>query len=145
VQGFKFEPGFLISVFVGLAEQSKHLDDYSKLQFQVVIVTSIMKNWFQPIYYSFDQNTTFNILKKAIDKVQKSGFEVCCVMSDMGGSNQGFLRSMNVSYENPIISYPCNNEKRIHFFADMPHLIELLKNRLLDQGIYLSENRVTNS
>ena len=170
VQGFQCEPGFLNSVFVVLTEQSKHLDNYSKLcmikydemnlngtssydlqcdkiypnysKVQVVIVTGVIKNWCQPIYYSFDQNMTFNILKTAIAKVQKAGFEVCGVVGDMGGSNQGFLRSMNVSYENPFISNPCNNEKRIHFFADMPHLIKLLRNHLLDQGIYLSENRV---
>jgi len=54
----------------------------------------------------------------------------------------GAIKGMNVSYEIPFISNPCNHDKRIHFFGNMPHLIKLLRNHLLDQGIYLSENRL---
>ena len=35
-----------------------------------------------------------------------------------------------------------NHDKGIHFFTNMPHLIKLLINHLLDQGIYSSENRL---
>jgi len=170
VQNFKCEQGFLHSVFYVLAEQAKTLDNFSKvciLKFdemslnqkysmdlskdkiysnhskaQVIIAAGILKKWCQPIFYGFDKNMSKKILLSAIQQLENVGFFVCAVVSDMGGSNQGFLREMGISFESPNILHPFRLNSKIHFFADAPHLMKLLRNHILDQGIKLQDGTI---
>jgi len=74
-----------------------------------------------------------DILKLIILKgnLQK-GFNVLSTVNDMGSANMGLWESLNISITNTSFPHPITN-KNIYVFADVPHLIKLARNHLLDQ------------
>lgn len=100
---------------------------------QVVMARGLISKWKQPIFYKYDTPLTSEILFDIIEKLHEVGFNVVGVVSDMGPTNQGLLKSISVSYEQPNFKHPITGQ-RVHVFADIPHLIKLCRNNYLDYG-----------
>lgn len=90
----------------------------------------------QPIYVGFDQKMSKAILLDIITKLHEIGYTVVAVTSDCGSSNVGVWKEMNVDHNNPAFLHPVTQEE-IVFMADVPHLLKLLRNWLLDTGFVL--------
>lgn len=73
-----------------------------------------------------------DILNSIIEELYKIGFNVMSIVSDMGSANMGLWRTLNISLNNTSFQHPITN-KNIYVFADVPHLIKLARNHLLDQ------------
>jgi len=99
----------------------------------------LISKWKQPIFYKYDTPLTPEILFDIIEKLHEVGFNVVGVVSDMGPTNQGLLKSISVSDEQPNFKHPITGQ-RIHVFADIPHLIKLCRNNYLDHGFILKDN-----
>lgn len=106
-------------------------------QVQVVMCRSLCKSWKQPVYYQFDEQMRGRILLHIITAVQKAGYIVVAVVSDLGGKNSTVWKDPNVTYLNSCFENPDLKNKRIWVFADMPHLIKLLRNHYIDHGFTL--------
>lgn len=104
---------------------------HSKVQV-VMAVGLIGRSWRQPIYYDFDRNMTPALVNHLITSLEKQGFPVYAVVSDLGGTNHGLLGKMCVSTKEPHFENPYNKNRNVHFFCDVPHMIKLLRNNLLD-------------
>lgn len=62
------------------------------------------------------------------------------MVSDLGGANRGLHNALNISQSKPYFQNPANNEK-IFVFADVPHLLKLIRNNFVDHG-FIIENKV---
>ena len=91
---------------------------------QVVMARGILKNWKQPIYYSFDTNMTKEILFGIINRLSSCNFYVSSIVCDLGGTNQKLLNELGISQQKAFLMNPDNSGHKVHVFADVPHLLE---------------------
>ncbi|KAJ8885691.1 hypothetical protein PR048_011889 [Dryococelus australis] len=86
---------------------------------QVIMARGLASKWKQQIFYDFDTKVTGDLHFHVIKRLEERGFIVVAVVSHMGG-----------------ISEPVGRKKKCVGFADVLHLIKLLRNNFLDYGIY---------
>lgn len=82
---------------------------------------------------------TMELLYNIIVELHKIDFMVIAIVSDMGPSNMGLWRSLKISILNTSFEHPVTSD-RIHVFADVPHLLKLARNHLLDKLDFISNN-----
>lgn len=111
---------------------------------QTVMVRGLTSHWKQPIYYQYDQPMTRDILEKIISELYKSNYTVVGIVSDMGPGNIKLWSQLNVHHsKNCFFLHPEDNSLKVFVYADVPHLIKLARNHLIDHGFVL-ENSVVN-
>ncbi|KAJ8891106.1 hypothetical protein PR048_010616, partial [Dryococelus australis] len=149
----KCAPGVLEEVFTVLRAKSQTMTIFERLtvlslanrrkifrpcrNLQAIMARGLASKWKKPIFYDFDSKVIRDLLFRDIRKLEERGFIVIAVVCDMGGSNQDLISVVNVSFPNP------SGVKRNEFvFADVPHLIKLLRNNFLDYGIQLRSGTV---
>lgn len=71
-----------------------------------------------------------------IEELYKIGFTVVAAVSDLGTENQQLWKSMAITMENVFFKHPSNQNNIIFVFSDVPHLIKLLRNHFLDDGLH---------
>ncbi|KAL4090254.1 hypothetical protein QTP88_025136 [Uroleucon formosanum] len=98
---------------------------------QTVIARGLVKDWKQPIYFDYDTNMTKKLLFYIIKGIRNIGYDTVGIVNDMGPSNIGLWRNLNISITNTSFVHPYT-QRKIHVFADFPHLMKLLRNHLLD-------------
>lgn len=76
---------------------------------------------------------TTEILIKIIACIHEVGFEVVALVSDMGSTNIGLWKSLNITPSSPSFINPVTL-KNIYVFADVPHLLKLIRNHFIDRG-----------
>jgi len=72
------------------------------------------------------------LLHNIIEALHENGFNVIAIVSDMGSSNVGLWRDLDISITNTSFKHPMIN-KNVHVFADVPHILKLARNNFLDQ------------
>ena len=103
-------------------------------QAQTVMIRGLFKNFKQPVYYEFDKTMTKDILFDLIHRLEDIGLSVESVTSDMGAKNMSLWKELGIRPGNSSFEY---NGRQIELFADVPHLLKLLRNHFLDQGFIL--------
>lgn len=74
-----------------------------------------------------------------------AGFVVAAIVNDMGSSNQAFWIKLSVNYKgNCIFSHPVDKSLNIDVFANVPHLLKLARNHLIDHSIII-DNHIINT
>lgn len=104
----------------------------------MVMVRSLCKKWKQPVFYDFAVNMSAVLLKqliKLIMELENISIQIVAVVSDMSGKNSIVLAE--VSYTKLSFQNPPDSSIQVFAFADIPHLIKLLRNSLLNSGIIL--------
>lgn len=108
-------------------------------QMQVILARGLTSKWKQPVYVDFDDKMTKFTLKNVVNRLAEAGFTVVAIVSDNGGSNIGLRTNLCVSEENPFFEL---NQTKIHVFSDVPHLLKLIRNWILDYGFIMSDGSV---
>lgn len=119
---------------------------------QFVIARGLLKNWKQPIYYDFDKLMSPDILLTLIQNLHQIGYVVIAIVCDMSPTNMKLWRELNIGIDinsqadnNDItmsnkkqrfIENPVDNSLKIFFYADVPHLLKLVRNNLFDSGFW---------
>lgn len=101
---------------------------------QVVMARGLFSAWKQPIYLEFDTQISEEILFDIITKLHNVQYNVVGIVSDCGGGNRGLWNKLEISEEKPFFANPVTS-KNVYVFPDVPHLLKLLRNWLLDTGI----------
>ena len=104
---------------------------------QVVLLRGLCSSWKQPIFFGFDLTFHKEKFLEILQKIQKVGLIPIGSVCDYSPSNRGLLKELNISPENPSFS-DISFKNPVLFFADMPHMLKLLRNHLLDQGLFLN-------
>ena len=105
----------------------------------IFMIRSLFQSWKQPIYVDFDICITKALLSNIIREVESAGFRVEALVSDMGAQNQKLWRELDLNYENPNVIHPCDESRVLTVFADVPHLIKLLRNHCIQQGLEVAD------
>lgn len=108
---------------------------------QVVMARGLIDPWKQPIYVDFDTKMTKAILDQLIIELQNINYRVIACVSDCGGGNMGLWRELEINTSKTFYLHPVTEEK-IYFFADVPHLLKLIRNWLIDYGFVLDDGTV---
>ncbi|KAJ8890808.1 hypothetical protein PR048_010317, partial [Dryococelus australis] len=90
---------------------------------QVIIMRGLASKWKQPIFYDFDKNFTKDKL-----------FEV---IKEVGYSSLNLWKNLQISKNKVSFTNPVDVTRGVRMFADIPHLIKLLRYNFLDYGIRL--------
>jgi hypothetical protein len=102
---------------------------------QVAMIRGLCSNWKQPIFFDFDTPMQENLLKEIIIKVEETGIEVWAMTSDGGSTNQALLKKLGITTDNTSFTNPADPTRKIYVFVDVPHLLKLIGNHILDAGI----------
>jgi hypothetical protein len=106
-------------------------------QAQVAMIRGLTHTYKQPIYAGFDKTMTIDLLTEVICAVENEGFHIVAVVSDMGSTNQTLFRKMGITESRPFFDNPADHSRRIFVLHDVPHLVKLARNHLLDKGYIL--------
>nr|CAH7736811.1 unnamed protein product [Callosobruchus chinensis] len=107
---------------------------------QTFMIRGLVPNWKQPIYYQFDQPMVKDVLLKIISKLFEANFIVVAIVSDMGTGNVALWRELNVGHDKKCnFAHPCDDSLKIFVWADVPHLIKLVRNHLIDHSFYVDD------
>ncbi|KAF0712220.1 Uncharacterized protein FWK35_00026235, partial [Aphis craccivora] len=82
-------------------------------------------------------------LVSSLAKFLYVGFEVVALVSDMGPTNIGLWKSLNITPSSPSFINPVTL-KNIHVFADVPHLLKLIRNHFIDRGFAVDRFKTIN-
>jgi Transposase protein len=93
----------------------------------------LFSKWKSPIFLGFDTNVTKALLQDLIVSLHQVNYDVVGCVSDMGTSNQGLWKELDVSMYKTNFNHPVTNNQ-IQMFADVPHLLKLTRNWLFDSG-----------
>ncbi len=104
---------------------------------QVGMVRGLCGNWKQPVYFDFDSPMRENLLLEIIRKIEKNGIEVWAMTCDSGPSNQALLKQLGITIDKTSFSNPADSSREIFVFQDVPHLLKLIRNHILDEGIFV--------
>ena len=91
-----------------------------------------MAKWKQPVCFDFDTTKTKELLFEIICQVEKSGFQVLAIAFNLGSKT--LISQMKLSPKKYWFPNPANPSCKVYAFADVPHLLEFLRNHLLDKG-----------
>ncbi len=115
--------------------QDKVYGPHSKVQ--VGILRGLLHKWKLPIFFAFDTAMTKNILLEIISKAEQHKARIRGIACDLG--NQKLFAELGFSESQCWFLNPADSSRRIYVFPDVPHLLKLLRNHLLDQGLILND------
>lgn len=109
---------------------------------QVIMARSLMGKWKQPLFYDFDVPITKDLLINTIISVESIGFKVRGFVCDMGPSNRKLFSELLITPSKSYITNPTCDERKVWAFCDVPHLLKLLRNHLIDHGFVLPTGKL---
>jgi hypothetical protein len=92
---------------------------------------------------NFDQAVTKNILENVINSLHRCNYIVVAIVSDMGSTNIKLWNELGIDINTNTFKHPSDENKVIFVFADIPHLLKLLRNHFLDEGFTLFDKILT--
>ena len=101
----------------------------------VVMARGLFSNWKQPVYFGFDRLVTSDLLLRILRLLFTAGLQVHACVTDMGAENRKMWKDLGLSEETTSIVHPCTSNSNVFFFADVPHLLKLTRNHVLDHGL----------
>jgi hypothetical protein len=115
--------------------QDKVYGPHSKVQ--VGILRGLLHKWKLPIFYAFDTAMTKSILYDVILQAEQHKAKIRGIACDLG--NQKLFSELGFSESQCSFPNPADPSRRVFVFPDVPHLLKLLRNHLLDQGLILGD------
>uniref|UniRef100_T1GGK3 Transposable element P transposase n=1 Tax=Megaselia scalaris TaxID=36166 RepID=T1GGK3_MEGSC len=103
---------------------------------QVVVVSGLFINWHQPIYFGFNTDLTIELIFDLMKELHNIDFEVRALNFDLGPKNRSIISSLGPVFINPF------DNQRTFVFADSPHLVKLMRNHVVDNGIVTKEGHL---
>lgn len=116
---------------------------------EVIVARGLFAKWKQPIFYKFDQNMTKDIILDVISQLYRIGYTVVAMTNDQGATNQALLKQFEIhdvgDDTKTYFEHPCDIQSKVHVFADVPHLLKLLRNHFLDSDFFINEHFLNKS
>lgn len=76
--------------------------------------------------------------------VENVGLQIYTITCDLGAENRALLKHLEVTPEKTWIRNPFDEERKVYVFADVPHMLKLIRNHVIDDGVLLSDNTLVN-
>ena len=113
---------------------------------QVGMVRRLFEHYKQLVYYDFDKELSVDMINQLISDLYDNGFIVVALTCDFGSTNQGVFTKLNVgARSNRKCYFPHlkNSNYKVFAFADIPHLLKLLRNHFIDSGFEINGRYIT--
>lgn len=107
---------------------------------QVVMARGLFSQWKQPVFIGFDTKMTKLLLEQIVSDLNAVKYEVVACVSDCGGGNLGVWKELNINIDQTFFFHPITKNK-IYVFADIPHILKLIRNWFLDHGFILQDGK----
>lgn len=110
------------------------------------VVKGLALHWKQTVAYVFtgssvDKQKLWECIKKVILKLHAEGLYVRGVVTDMGPCNTGVWNQLEISADKEsavtFCPHPADEDRRLYWSADIPHLLKNLWATMTSQDIYL--------
>lgn len=137
----------------GFVDNGKEADNKIADHALVFMLRGILKNYKQPLFYTFCSGSTSKVelknqLKTVISEVQSAGFKVVATICDQGASNVSVIKELvhetksaylrdNKEFKHNI--FMMNNQEIVPLF-DVPHLLKGIRNNMLTKDIICNIN-----
>jgi hypothetical protein len=118
--------------------EEKVYGPFKKLQ--LCILRGLFQKWKLPIFFDFDTPMTKSLLMQIISKVESHQARVRGVAADLG--NHQLMSESDLSPSTSFFIHPSDPGRKVFFFPDIPHLLKLLRNHLLDHGFVLGDGTI---
>lgn len=105
---------------------------------QIGMTRGLCDSWKTPVYADFDAPMKNDIFTNIVSQLYKAGYIVVACVSDSVSENRGLWNTLGVSMDHPYFTHPCTGQQ-VACFADVPHLLKLFRNWLLDTGFILPD------
>ncbi|CAL1680855.1 unnamed protein product [Lasius platythorax] len=126
--------------------QTTYQEDIPTLSSNVIVfmLRGLNDNWKQVIAWHLttktsDEKVMCGVILEIIDEIEKIGYKVHGLVSDMGPKNQAVWRTlgMKVGKDNntPFITHPIRSHESLCIFPDVPHLLKNLRSALMNNLI----------
>jgi hypothetical protein len=115
--------------------QDKVYGPHKKLQ--LVVLRGLFHKWKLQVFYAFDTPMNKKLLFELITEIEKHKAIIRGASADLG--NHTVLSQLGLTKDQPWFQHPTNSTRKIFFFPDAPHLLKLLRNHLIDQGLQWSD------
>nr|AGL76355.1 transposase [Drosophila buzzatii] len=106
---------------------------------QVAMLRGLVADWKQPIFYDYDCPMTKTKIQEILKSTQNMGYTIVAMVCDLGGTNRSLLSSLEVTYRQPWFLF---EGRKVYVFADVPHLIKLIRNHFIDSGFVINDKFV---
>ncbi len=104
----------------------------------VFLLRGICGHWKLPVYYSFNMKSVpKETFLEVIKKVEEAGVHIVSVCCDGAAANRSLAKKLGVTIDQPWFPNPANPGAMIVWIPDPPHVLKLLRNRLIEEGIVL--------
>ncbi len=94
------------------------------------------------MFVAFDQPMTATLFKFDIVECESVGVSIVASVNDMGSTNHQLWRYLGITRNQPLFTNPFTALRRVYAFADVPHLVKLLRNHIIDTGFILPDVEV---
>ena len=95
-------------------------------QLLLVVVRSLHSDWFQPIYFEFDQEMTLALLYKVINDVECTGLQVRGVVSEVNVKTTILWQDLKISSEGKTYFVTNHDKKRLALISLYIFFVKLL-------------------
>jgi len=99
---------------------------------QLAVLRGLFHKWRIPVFFDFDTTMSKDLLFQIISETEKHKAKVRGVACDLG--NHRLIAELNLCPSNASFQHPQDEARKVFFFPDVPHLLKLLRNHLVDQG-----------
>ena len=79
-----------------------------------------------------------DIYFRIVIAVEEAGYSTVATVCDMGGQNPLLWRQLGLGIVCTLCENRVDESREIFFFADAPHLLKLLRNHMINQGLKVS-------
>ncbi|KAJ3665375.1 hypothetical protein Zmor_000872 [Zophobas morio] len=110
---------------------------------QVMMCQGLFSSWKQPVYYNFDAPVNKDELLDVVKQLFECKYIVVAIVNDMGPSNMALWKAKGIDKDHVSFVDPSDSEKLIFLFADLPHLLKLIRNHFLGKGFKLFDEMIT--
>ncbi|CAB4060086.1 unnamed protein product [Lepeophtheirus salmonis] len=104
---------------------------------QTVIISGLVKDFSQPIYYEFDTNINKNLFLDIIQCLEENGIPV--VATTISLRNHKLISELGLNSAQHSFPNPFTTDRVIYAFADTLHMLRLLRNHVIDNGFQIPD------
>jgi len=87
---------------------------------------------------------TTELLNRIIIAVENIGLQLYSITCDLGAENRVLLKSLDMSPEKTWFRKPMDTNREIHVLADIPHMLKLIQNHLIDNDVLRNNGTLIN-
>lgn len=139
----------VFSLFIKCISQKNTIDNKTEEKVgphticKTVMARGLVSIWKQTVFYHFDQPMTIDIIMDIVSALHEAGYTVVGIVGDLRATNTGLWSKLGVKYDgNNIFPHLHNPDLKVFIYADVPHLLKLMRNHLLDHGFTVENYKI---